>query len=158
MGTVFPLGTTVRSKWDRFEHRAGLVFDVSRAPNSVTSLYADWWYIQDKVTLRQPFGFAHAFIWDDDKNLAVLGMELNKCLKNFGGNSLTINCKAGVVFLDNHTGYELEGGLSYIVPIKTGRFGFLKGGYRYAHLKKDKDSELFKTTMDGAFVEAGFIF
>jgi hypothetical protein len=85
-------------------------------------------------------------------------MELNKCLKNFGGNSLTINCKAGVVFLDNHTGYELEGGLSYIVPIKTGRFGFLKGGYRYAHLKKDKDSELFKTTMDGAFVEAGFIF
>lgn len=157
-GITFTTGTTLRSKWERYEHRAGLVYDISRAPNSVTSLFADWWYIQDKITMRQALGGLNAVSWDTDKNLAVLGLEMNKCLKNFRGNTLAISCKAGIAFLDDHNGYELEAGLSYLIPIKRGRFGFLKGGYRYAQLKKDKDYELFNTRMDGAFVEAGFIF
>jgi hypothetical protein len=158
MGTSFIAGTTIRSRWDRYEHRAGLTFDVSRSANSVARVYGDWWYIQDKLTLRQPVGGVPALSWDDDKSVAILGLELNKCLKNFRGNTLAIECKGGVAFLDDHTGYELEAGLSYIIPIKRGRFGFVKGGYRFAHLKKDKDYELFNTTMDGAFVQAGFIF
>ncbi len=157
-GQSFTAGTSVRSRWDRYQHRAGLSFDVLRTANSVARAYADWMYIQDKLTLRQTFGATQTLAWDDDKSLAVLGLELNKCLKNFRGNTLAINCKAGVAFLDDNTGYELEAGLSYIIPIRTGRFGFLKGGYRFAHLKKDRDYELFKTTMDGAFVQAGFIF
>ncbi|MEW6136778.1 MAG: hypothetical protein AB1733_00995 [Thermodesulfobacteriota bacterium] len=158
MGTTVVAGTPVRSRWDRYEHRAGLVFDVTRSPNSVTSLYADWMYIQDKVAIRQALGGLQNMVWDADKNLAVAGIELKKCLKNFRGNTLALNCKAGIAFLDDHNGYELEAGLSYILPIKQGRFGFLKGGYRYAQLTKDKNLELFKTKIDGAFVEAGFIF
>ncbi len=158
MGQSFTTGTAIRSRWDRYEHRAGLSFDVTRSANSVTRAYADWLYIQDKLTLRQALGATPSLSWDDDKSLAVLGLELNKCLRNFRGNTLALNCKAGVAFLDDHNGYELEAGLSYIIPIRAGRFGFLKGGYRYAHLKKDRDYELFKTTMDGAFVQAGFIF
>ena len=53
MGTTVVAGTPVRSRWDRYEHRAGLVFDVTRSPNSVTSLYADWMYIQDKVAISK---------------------------------------------------------------------------------------------------------
>ncbi|MDQ7782690.1 MAG: hypothetical protein RDU20_07415 [Desulfomonilaceae bacterium] len=158
MGQTFTFGTPIRSKWDRYEHRAGLSFDIARSANSVTRAYADWLHIQDKLTLHQGFGYTQALTWDDDKNIAVLGLELNKCLRNFRGNSLAINGKAGVAFLDDHNGYELEAGLSYIVPIRAGRFGFVKGGYRYAHLNKDKDYEVFKTTMDGAFIQAGFIF
>lgn len=158
LGQTFIAGTPVRSRWDRTEHRAGLSFDVVHTPNSVTRAYADWLYIQDKLSLRQALGATPALTWDSDKNLAVVGVELNKCLRNFQGSTLALNCKAGVAFLDDHNGYELEAGLSYIVPIRAGRFGFLKGGYRYAHLNKDKDYELFKTTMDGAFVQAGFIF
>jgi len=158
MNQSFISGTPIRSRWDRYEHRAGLSFDVARTANSVTRAYADWMYIQDKLALRQTLAAMPTLSWDDDKSLAVVGLELNKCLKNFRGNTLAINCKAGVAFLDDHSGYELEAGLSYIVPIRAGRFGFLKGGYRYANLKKDRDNELFKTTMDGAFVQAGFIF
>ena len=158
MGQSFTAGTSIRSRWDRYQHRAGLTFDVTRSANSVARAYVDWLYIQDKLTLRQALGVTPTVSWDDDKSLAVVGLQLNKCLRNFRGNTLAINCKAGVAFLGDHTGYELETGLSYIIPIRAGRFGFLKGGYRYAQLKKDKDYELFKTTMDGAFVQAGFIF
>ncbi|MFH1115380.1 MAG: hypothetical protein V1792_15845 [Pseudomonadota bacterium] len=155
---TFVAGTSVRSRWDRYEHRAGLTFDVVRSENSVARAYADWMYIQDKLALNQHFGSTPTVSWDDDKSIAVLGLEVSKCLRNFRGNTLAMNCKAGVAFLDDHSGYELEAGLSYIIPIRTGRFGFIKGGYRFAHLKKDKDYELFKTTIDGAFVQAGFIF
>lgn len=158
MGTTFAAGTTVRSKWDRYEHRAGLAFDVTHSACSVTSIYADWMYVQDKLTIRQALGGLQNMVWDDDKSLAVVGIELSKCLKNFRGSTLAINGKGGIAFLGDNNGYELEAGLSYIIPIKQGRFGYLKGGYRYAQLTKDKDHELFKTRTDGAFVEAGFIF
>jgi hypothetical protein len=158
MGTTFAAGTTVRSKWDRYEHRAGLAFDLSHSPSSVASIYADWMYIQDKLAIRQALGGLQNMVWDDDKSLAVVGIELNKCLKNFRGSTLALNGKAGIAFLGDNNGYELEAGLSYLIPIKQGRFGYLKGGYRYAQLTKEKDLELFKTRMDGAFVEAGFIF
>lgn len=155
----FVAGTTIRSKWERFEHRAGITFSVSRSENSDTTVFAEWLYMQDKVSIGDAFaGALPAAVWDSDKNVAVLGLELNKCLKNFGPNSLAITCKGGVAFLDDHTGYEAEAALSYLLQIKPGRYGFIKGGYRYASLKKDRNYELFKTTMDGAFVNVGLIF
>ena len=157
MGNTVTAGSIVHSKWERYENRAGLVFDVTRSANSVASVYADWLYIQDKISMRQTLGGIN-MVWNDDKSLAVVGLQLNKCLKNFRGNTLALTCKAGVAFLGDHNGYELETGLSYLVPIRQGRFGYLKGGYRFAQLDKDTSSELFKTRMDGAFVEAGFIF
>jgi len=159
LGQQFGVGMAIRSKWERFEHRAGLVFDVSRTPGSVASVYAEWIYIQDRVKISNAFGGTlSAPVWDDDKSLVQVGLEVNKCLKNFKGSTLALNCKAGVSFLSDNSGFDLEAGVSYIVPIRTGRFGFVKGGYRFANLKKDKTYEVFKTTMDGAFVEAGFIF
>ncbi len=155
----FVAGSTVHSKWERFEHRAGLSFSVSRSDNSDTSVFAEWLYIQDKITIGDAYSGALApAVWDTDKNLAILGLELNKCLKNFGGNTLALSCKGGVAFLDDHTGYEAEAALSYLLQIRPGRYGFIKGGYRYASLKKDRNYELFKTTMDGAFVNVGLIF
>lgn len=155
----FVAGTNIRSKWDRFEHRAGVTFSVRRSDNSDTSVFAEWLYIQDKVSIGDAFaGALPAAVWDADKNLALLGVELNRCLKNFGGNTLALTCRGGVAFLDDHTGYEAEAALSYLLQIKPGRYGFIKGGYRYASLKKDRNYELFKTTTDGAFVSVGLIF
>lgn len=155
----FVSGTNIRSKWERVQHRAGLTFSVSRSTNSDTSVFAEWLYIQDKISIQDAFaGALPAAVWDADKNLAVLGLELNKCLKNFGGNTLALSCRGGVTFLDDHTGYEAEAALSYLLQIKPGRYGFIRGGYRYASLKRDRNNELFKTTTDGAFVNVGLIF
>jgi hypothetical protein len=156
-GQSFSAGTTVRSKWERFEHRAGLVFNLSRTVNSSARVFAEWMYIQDRVSIGQAFaGVVPAIQWDDDKNMAVMGLEIDKCIKNFRGSTLAISCKGGIAFLGDHIGYEAEAGLSYLVPVRQGSFGFIKGGYRYATLKKERDAETFSTSMDGAFIQAGF--
>ena len=159
MGQSFTTGNPIHSKFERFEHRAGLVFDLSRTTNSVTSLVAEWIYLQDRLSVGAVGGTtAMAATWNDDKSLALLGLEFSKCLKNYRGSTLAFNAKGGVAFLDNHIGYEGEAALSYLIPVKRGRFGFIKGGYRYATLKKEKDLDLFRTTTDRAFVSVGFLF
>jgi hypothetical protein len=158
MGQSFTSGAPIQSKWERYEHRAGLVFDVVKSPGAVTSLFAEWLYIQDKLTVGSPSATLASVTWDADKSLAVLGLELNKCLKNYRGSTLAFNAKGSVSFLDSHIGYDAEAGFNYIIPVKRGRFGFLKGGYRYANLKRERDAELFRTILDGAFLEVGFLF
>jgi hypothetical protein len=157
-GQAFTAGASLHSKFDRYEHRAGLVFNVSRRSNAVTSLFAQWLYIQDRLMIKDSAGLGTAATWDDDKNLALVGVQFNKCLKNYHGNTLALNIQGGVSFLDDTMGYEAEAGLSYLIPIKRGRFGFLKGGYRYSHLKKETDLEMLGTTLDGAFLQLGFLF
>ena len=160
-GQTFATGSQVRSRWERFQHRAGFVYNLSYTTNSLTSFYADWLHIEDKLVVgagTAGAGVTSPVVWNDSKNIAVLGLEFNKCLRNYRGNTLALECKGGIAFLDDSLGYEAEAGLSYLIPIKTGRFGFVKGGYQYIHLKKEKSLETFSTSMDGAFLKIGFLF
>jgi hypothetical protein len=160
-GQGFAAGSQVRSKWDRFQHRAGLVLTLSSTNNSLTNFYADWLHIEDKLVVGGGGTGATGVIpvvWSDNKNLAVLGLEFSKCLRNYRGNTLALECKGGLAFLDDCLGYEAEAGLAYLIPIKTGRFGFVKGGYQYMNLKKEKNLETMHTSMDGAFLKIGFLF
>jgi hypothetical protein len=156
MGQTFASATEVRSKWEHVEHRAGLYFNVSQSEHSLTNLYADWLYVQDKLSVGT--SVTPAVAWDDTKNMAVTGVEFMRCLKNFHGNTLAFTGKGGIAFLNDSLGYEAEAGLSYLIPIKTGRFGFVKGGYRYSQLRKERPTEVFGTTVDGAFLQVGFLF
>jgi hypothetical protein len=158
MGQTFAAGAEVHSKWEHYEHRAGLVFNISRTRNSLTNFFADWLYVQDKLSVGGLTATAPAVIWDDNKSMALLGIEFDKCLKNYRGNTLTLSGKAGLAFFNDVIGYEAEAALNYMIPIKTGRFGFLKGGYRYSQLRKEKPTQMFTTVMDGAFLQFGFLF
>jgi len=157
-GNSFTSGSTIRSKFDRYEHRAGLVFHLSHTANALTSVFADWLHVQEKLTIGGVGTATTSVTWDTSKNLAVLGLEFNKCLKNYRGNTLAISGKGGVAFLDDTFGWEAELALSYLIPIRTGRFGFVKGGYRYANMRSEKQASLLDTTMDGPFVQLGFLF
>lgn len=159
-GRSFLGGSEISSKWERWEHRAGLMFNLSRTTNSQTSLFAEWLYLQDKLSIYDHTGSpgARAVVWDDTKNLAVVGLRLDKCLKNYRGNTLAFNAKGGLAFFDDSMGYEAEAGLNYMIPIKRGRFGFIRGGYRYSYLKKETDRDMFGTTLHGAFLQLGFLF
>jgi hypothetical protein len=158
MGQAFTAGTSVHSKWERFQHRLGLVFDISRTPNSLTKFFADWLYIQDRLMVGSGLGTASSATWDRTQSAVVLGLEFDKCLKNYRGNTLALKGKGGVAFLDDTVGYEAEAALNYMIPIKTGRFGFVQTGYRWATLKKERTRSMFSTTVDGPFVELGFLF
>ncbi len=160
-GQNFSSGALVRSKWERFQHRAGILYNLSYTTNSLTSFYADWLHIEDKLVVGGAGTGNTAtapVIWNDSKNLAVLGLEFSKGLRNYRGNTLSLDCKAGIAFLDDTLGYEAEAGLTYLIPIKTGRFGFVKGGYHYMTLKTERSLETLNTSMDGAFVKIGFLF
>lgn len=160
-GQSFSSGALVRSKWERFQHRAGILYNISYSTNSLTSFYADWLHIEDKLVVGGTGTGNTAtapVIWNDSKNLALLGLEFSKGLRNYRGNTLSLDCKAGIAFLDDSLGYEAEAGLTYLIPIKTGRFGFVKGGYQYMSLKTERNLETFNTSMDGAFVKIGFLF
>ena len=96
--------------------------------------------------------------YERHEDVAVTGDEFEKCLKNYRGNTLALSGKGPIAFLNDSIGYNAEAALSYLIPIKTGRFGFVKGGYRYAYLKKDRPARMFNTSLDGPFVEVGFLF
>ncbi|MEW6352051.1 MAG: hypothetical protein AB1646_23620 [Thermodesulfobacteriota bacterium] len=157
-GQTFTAGSQIRSKLEHFTHRAGLVFDVTRHPSSATSVFAEWTYVQRRLTIANQLGIGTSAVWDQNSSLATLGVEFNKCVRNYKGNTLALNVKGSVTFLDDHLGYDAEAALKYIIPIRQGRFGFIKGGYRYAHLKKERDADLFDVAMDGAFLQVGFLF
>lgn len=158
MGTSFAALTPINTKWEHYEHRAGLVFNLSQTTNSMTNFFAEWLYVQDKLSIASTTGTAVAATWNTNKSAAVAGLEFEKCLKNYRGNTLALNAKGGLAFMSDTFGYEGEVGLNYMIPIKTGRFGYVKGGYRFAQLKKERPASMFKTTMDGPFIEIGFLF
>jgi hypothetical protein len=158
MGQNFAALTPINSKWEHYEHRAGLVFNISQTTNSLTSFFAEWLYIQDKLSVTSTTGTATSATWNTHKSAAVAGLQFEKCLKNYHGNTLALNAKGGLAFMSDTFGYEGEVGLNYMIPIKTGRFGYVKGGYRYEHLKKERTVSMFNTTLDGPFIEVGFLF
>jgi len=157
-GNTFNGGSTIRSKFEHYEHRAGLVFHLSRTANALTSFYADWLHTQEKLTIGGVGATTTSVTWDMTRNLAVLGLEFDKCLKNYRGNTLALGAKGGVAFLDDSFGWEAELALSYLMPIKSGRFGFIKSGYRYTNMRSEKQGNLLDTTVDGPFINFGFLF
>ncbi|MEW6138851.1 MAG: hypothetical protein AB1733_11510 [Thermodesulfobacteriota bacterium] len=157
-GRTFTSGMDIHSKWDRWEHRAGISFNLSRTANAMTSLFAEWLYVQDRLTIAETGAAGASASWDDTKSLGLVGLRFEKCLRNYRGNTLGFMAKGGIAFLDDTIGYDAEAGLNYMIPIKTGRFGFVKGGYRYFDLKKDADTKAFGSTLHGAFLSLGFLF
>ncbi len=157
-GQLFASQTPIFSRWERFEHRAGVGFNLINNPSSRTNLFAEWMYIQDKITVGSVAGATNALTWDDSRNLAVVGLEFEKALKNWRGNTLALSCKADIAFLSDSFGFDAETALNYMIPIKSGRFGFVKGGYKYSYFQKDIKHDALNTTLDGAFVQVGFMF
>jgi hypothetical protein len=156
-GQTFAAGTPVHSRWNRYEHRAGILFNLTRTPAGHTSFFADYMNIQDQLKVRSA-GLTAPATMDDVKNLAVLGLEFERCLKNYRGNTLAFSGKGGIAFLSDSIGYEAQAALSYLIPVKTGRFGFVKAGYEYQQLKTEKTTKMFSTKFDGPFVQLGFLF
>jgi hypothetical protein len=125
----------------------------------MVSIYGDWLNSQVTLTVKDSrvgsaLGVARM---DDQKNLAVVGMELEKCLVDLGGGSLGLKCKAGGAFLDNCIGYEAEAAVSYMLRVSSRGYGFLRGGYRCSQLEKEENGRKSKTTLEGAFVEVAFL-
>lgn len=151
-------GQNIRSKWDRLYQRVGLAYDPISTPRSRVSVFADYVRINDRLTVIQVGCCGNAM--DSDLNMMMAGLEFEKCLKTTRTcNTLSLDCKAGVAFLDDAFGSDISTGLKYSIPLNSGRWGYIRGGYRYmAYNKKYSDVKMFDTAMEGGFLQMGVMF
>jgi len=153
-------GQGARSKWERLYQQMGLVYDPILTPTSRVGIFADYVRLNERVSVFQTMSGTGGFTFDNDLNMAMAGVEVEKMLKFTRlASVLSVECKAGVAFCDDAFGSDMSTGLKYSIPMNNGRSGFLKGGYRYlTYKKKYSDTKMIDTCMDGGFVEMGFVF
>lgn len=151
-------GTNTRAKWERLYQRIGVVYDPIRTYSTRVSVFGDYVRLNERITVTQG-GFG-ADSLDNDLNMGMAGLELEKCIKTSRQcNTLSVECRAGVAFGDEGFGSDLSTGLKYSIPMNNGRWGFIKGGYRYLTFKKKySDAKMIDTAMDGGFLQMGVVF
>lgn len=154
----YTTGTNTRVKWERLYQRMGIVYDPIRTYSSRVSVFGEYVRIDDKLSLINVGCCGDTM--NNDLNMAMAGLEFEKCLKTSRFlSTLSLECKAGVSFLDDAVGTDLSTGLKYSIPLNNGRWGYVKGGYRYLTYKKGySDVRLTDTTLEGGFLQAGLVF
>ncbi|MCX5861177.1 MAG: hypothetical protein WCG29_05285 [Desulfomonile sp.] len=156
--TIASFGANTKVKWERLYQRIGLGYDPINTPSLRVSVFGDYVRLNEKLSVVQVGCCGSTF--DNDLNMAMAGVEVQRCLKTTNlFNTLSLECKAGIAFGDDAVGSDLATALRYSIPMNNGRWGFVKGGYRYlTYKKKYSDIKMMETAMDGGFLEAGFIF
>lgn len=165
-GRSFPWGTltqsgfgqTVRTKWERLYQRIGMAYEPIRTYSSRVSVFGDYVRLNEKVNVFQVGCCGDTL--DNDLNMGMAGLEFEQCLRTGRQcNTLSLECKAGVAFGDEAFGADLSSGLKYSISMNNGRWGYLKGGYRYVSFKKSySDVRMIDTAMEGGFLAVGVVF
>jgi hypothetical protein len=156
--STYTAGQPAKVKWERLYQRVGLAYDPIRTPSSRVSIFGDYVRIDDKLSISQT-GYS-ADVMNTDLNMAMAGVEFERCLKTTATcSTLSVECSAGAAFGDDAVGSDVSTALKYSIPMNNGRWGFIKGGYRYLTVKKKySDARSFDMAMDGGFLQMGFIF
>ena len=157
-GYGFGIGSGSRSKWERFYHRLGLIYDPIRTHRARVSVFGDYVRLDEKISLVQAGCCGDAF--DHTLNMGMAGLEFERCLKTGRYcNTLSLECKAGVAFLDEAFGSDLSTGVKYLIPMGSGRWGYMAGGYRFVTFKKGySDAMRIDTALEGGYLKMGLVF
>jgi len=156
---IFSFGQNITTKWAHGYHRAGLVYDAIKNCRTSVSVFADWVHSEDKITAGCPSCGYYSAIFSKSADMAMAGLEWQRCIKTAAnGGTLSWDCRAGGMFLDNAEGWDVQAGARYTIPLNSGRWGYVKGGYRLVELKKSQDDFMIKHALEGGYLEAGFIF
>jgi len=145
-------------KWERLYHRAGLVYDPIRTCRARVSVFGEYVRIDEKLSVIEVGCCGDSF--DNELNMGMAGLEFERCLQTGRFcNTLSLQCRAGVAFLDEAFGSDIRTGVRYSIPMGNGRWGYLEGGYRYLTFKKGySDFKQIDTCMEGGFLKMGFLF
>jgi hypothetical protein len=159
-GNQFFGGTNnINSEWQHLYQRVGVLYDAIRTCNSAVSIFTDWVHADDKITVGCGFCGWGASTLSKGTDAAIVGLEIERCMSTaWNGGTFSCDYKAGVIFLDDVEGVDAQAGCKYSIPMNYGRWGFVKGGYRYVELKKTQQDYLLKHALEGGFMELGVIF
>ncbi len=155
---AFGAGQNVKTKWDRLQQNIGMAYDPIHSSSSKVTVFGEYVRVNERLSVYQVGCCGDAL--DNDLNMAMAGLEFERCLRTSRHcNTLSCECRVGIAFGDDAVGSDISTALRYSIPLRAGRWGFIKGGYRYLSFnKKYSDFKLMDTTMEGGFVQMGFIF
>jgi len=149
-------------KWQRLYHRGGLVYDPIITYRARVSIFADYVRLDERISLSCPVGgwYGCGTTFDHQLNMGMAGLEFERCLKTGRFyNTLSLECRAGIAFLDEAFGSDVMTGVKYTIPMGNGRWGYLGGGYRFVTFKKGyNDFKQIDTALEGGYLKAGFVF
>ena len=157
---IITYGQQVQSKWKHTYYRLGLVYDAIQTGVAKASVFADWVHVDDRIDLWNVYSGFYTQTFSQNTDSAIVGLEFQKCLAVMrNGGTFSSDLKGGVIFLDDVEGWDAELGGRYSIPLNAGgRWGYVKGGYRVVQLKKSRSDWVFHNTLEGGFMEFGFIF
>lgn len=152
-------GQNIQSKYQHGYHRVGILYDAVKNYRTSIKVFADWVHADDKISVIASTGVGQTSVFSKSTDVAMAGIEFQRHLKttaNWG--AFSCECKAGAMFLDDVEGWDAQAAAQYTIPLNNGRAGYLKGGYRLVAMKKTQNDFLLKNTLEGGFMELGFIF
>ncbi len=158
-GWTFSAGSAVRSKWQFLYQRVGLFYHPINTPWMVISLGASWVFNDQRLRLNSMTCSGTGNRLDRTRNMVMNTIEVQNCIVTLpNGSTLCSDKRFGIGYLDNTLTLDVQAGLQYSVPMNAGRWGFVRGGYRYIDFKEDRNDLRLDTTLEGGFVELGLIF
>ena len=145
-------------KWERLQQSLALVYDPIMTRSARLSVFGGYLRINERLGVFQP-GCCGG-VMDNDLNMGLAAFEFERCLKQTRMcNTLSLQCGAGVAFGDDGFGSDVSTGLKYSIPLNNGRWGYVKGGYRFmSYKKKYSDVKMLETAMEGGFLQMGVVF
>ncbi len=152
-------GQNIQSKYQHGYHRVGLLYDAVKNYRSSVKVFADWVHADDKIAVISSVSFNQNSVFSKGTDAAMAGIEFQRYLKTTSnGGAFSCDFKAGAMFLDDVEGWDAQAGAQYTIPLNNGRSGYLKAGYRLVAMKKTQNDFLLKNSLEGGYMELGFIF
>jgi hypothetical protein len=158
---IWAAGLGLLTEWDRNIHNWELVYDWFQAPHAVSSVFAGFRYVDDKLRLSYPplapFGVSRTR--SQTIHLATAGGSIDRVISRVGGcATASIHCRGAIQFLEGYVGWDATGMGRVTVPMCQGRYGYLEAGWKWMVLECGHQSNQDKTSLDGAIAAAGLIF
>jgi hypothetical protein len=157
--TIIPQGTAIKTNWDFVYQRVGLLYQPIFGCNANVSIYASWAFNDQQFRLSSGICAGRCSTVDRTRNMVMTGIGIEKCIRTLcNGATLSCDSRVDIGFLDGVFALDVEPGMRFSVPLNCGRWGYLRGGYRYLNFKEDRDDLRLDTVMQGGYAEMGIIF
>jgi hypothetical protein len=153
-------GSQIRTDWNFIYQRLGLMYTAINSCNASLSIYTAWLYNPQefKVSCSVCPDWPASKL-DRDRQMLMSGIDLKKCIRTLcNGSTLSCDTKASIGYLDNTLVLDIQPGMRFSVPLNCGRWGFVKGGYRWLNFNESRNDLKMNLYLEGGFVEGGLIF
>ena len=157
--SIIPQGTLMKTNWDFVYQRVGILYQPYFGCNANVSIYASWLFNDQKLDLSSSICGGKCSTVNRTRNMAMTGIGIEKCIRTLcNGATLTCDSRVDIGFLDGAFVLDVEPGMRFSIPLNCGRWGYVRGGYRYLSFTEDRNDLRMDTVFQGGYAEMGIMF